>query len=241
MPALLLAVFTLLAAGILPFGGLYISSLPSGADVWVDGSYIGRTPLLIDGLREGKHSVTVTKAGWKVEEVDQNVSAGVTTPATVQLDPIKPLRAHGEIALHGLERGARISIDGGPWRALENEYAASVGTHRLSVREPLAKFERMILVYPEQTTHVLFAAPATDTQSAVVAPVSDYLPGSAAKVTGSRVVIRWGGHVAVGHLGDARFLVDKHDVVYDAPAGMVRGRLYLPLDLLLMLTGSKAK
>lgn len=240
MAALLLAVFTLLAAGVLPFGGLYISSLPSGADVWVDGSYIGRTPLLIDGLRAGKHAVTVTKAGWKVEEVDQNVSAGVTTPATVQLDAIKPLNSHGEIALHGLDRAAKISLDGGPWFDLDPEFNAPVGTHRLSIREPEAKFERMILVYPDQTTHVLFAAPA-DTHSAVVAPVSDYLPNSAAKVTGDRVVVRWGGHTAVGRLGDARFLVDRRDVVYDAPAGMVRGRLYLPLDLILTMTGTKTK
>lgn len=238
--AMLLAVFTL-GTGVLPFGGLYVTSLPSGADVWVDGSYIGRTPLLLDGLREGKHAVTVTKAGWKVEEVDQNVAAGVTTPATIQLEPIKPLRSHGEIALHGLDRAATISLDAGPWRQLQAEYDASVGTHHLSVREPEAKFERMILVYPDQTTHVLFAAPAAEGHSAVVAPVSDYLPGSAAKVSGDRVVVRWGGHKAVGHLGDAKFLVDGRDVVYDAPAGMVRGRLYLPLDLLLMLTGSKTK
>jgi hypothetical protein len=238
MPALLLAFFSLLAAGVLPFGGLYISSLPSGADVWVDGSYIGRTPLLIDGLRGGKHAVTVTKAGWKVEEVDQNVAAGVTTAATVLLDPIKPLHTHGEIALHGLDRDARVSIDAGPWLKLQPEYEAAVGTHSLSVREPQTRFERMILVYPEQTTHVLFVSPA-DTHSAVVAPVADYLPASSAKVSGDRVVVRWGGHVAVGHLGDARFLVDGRDVVYDAPAGMVRGRLYLPLDLILMLTGSK--
>ena len=240
MAAVLLAVFTLLAAGVLPFGGLYISSLPSGADVWVDGSYIGRTPLLIDGLRAGKHAVTVTKAGWKVEEEDQNVTAGITTPATVQLDPVKPLKSQGSIVLHGLDRAAKVSIDGGAWQRLENAYAALVGTHRLSVREPEAKFERTVLVYPDQTTHVLFAAPA-QTHSAVVAPVSDYLPGSAAKVKGDRVVVRWGGHVAVGRLGDARFLVDGRDVVYDAPAGMVSGRLYLPLDLILMITGSKSK
>jgi hypothetical protein len=98
----------------------------------------------------------------------------------------------------------------------------------------------MILVYPQQTTHVLFAAPV-DTHSAVVAPVADYVPASAAKVRGDRVVVRWGGHTAVGHLGDARFLVDGRDVVYDAPAGMVRGRLYLPLDLILTLTGTKTK
>ena len=240
MAALLLAAFALLAAGVLPFGGLFISSLPAGADVWVDGSYIGRTPLLIQGLREGKHSVTVTKAGWKVEEVDQNVAAGITTPATIQLSPIKPLHSKGHIALHGLDPAAKISLDGNAWHPLEPELDAAVGTHHLSVREPEAKFERTILVYPDQTTHVLFAAPA-DTHSAVVAPVGDYLPASAAKVSGGRVVVKWGGHTAVGRVGDAKFLVDGRDVVYDAPAGMVRGRLYLPLDLILMITGSKAK
>jgi hypothetical protein len=238
MLAPLLALLLLLAAGVLPFGGLYITSLPSGADVWVDGSYIGRTPLLLDGLREGKHALTVTKAGWKVEEVDQNVSAGVTTAATLQLEPIKPLHTHGQIALHGIERDARVSIDGGPWQPYAPEYEAAVGTHFIAVREPQTKFERMILVYPEQTTHVLFATHA-ETHSAVVAPLADYLPVSSVQVSGDRVVVRWSGHVAVGHLGDARFLVDGHDVVYDAPAGMVSGRLYLPLDLILTLTGSK--
>ncbi|HEY9181215.1 MAG TPA: hypothetical protein VIO32_10885, partial [Candidatus Baltobacteraceae bacterium] len=155
-----------------------------------------------------------------------------------QLEPVKPLKTRGDIALHGLNRAAKVSIDGGPWLPLQNEYEALVGTRRLSVREARAKFERTVLVYPAQTTHVLFAAPA-DTHSAVVAPISDYLPAGAAKITGNRVVVRWGGHVAVGHLGDARFLVDRRDVVYDAPAGMVRGRLYLPLDLLLTITGSK--
>ena len=240
MPALILAVFALLAAGILPFGGLYVTSLPSGADVWVDGSYIGRTPLLVDGLREGKHAVTVTKAGWKVEEVDQNVTPGITTPATIQLQPIKALHARGRIAPHGLDRAARLSIDGGPWQSLRADYQVAVGTHHVSVREPESKFNRDVIVYPDETTHVLFAAP-TDTHSAVVAPLDDYMPASAAKIAAGRLVIRYGGHTVVGHIGDAKFVVDGRDVVYDAPAGMVRGSLYLPLDLILMITGSKSK
>jgi hypothetical protein len=79
--------------------------------------------------------------------------------------------------------------------------------------------------------------PSNDEHSAVVAPLQDYLPQTAAKVTAGRLVIRWGGHTVVGHMGDARFLVDGRDVVYDAPAGLVRGRLYLPLDLILTITG----
>lgn len=241
MLAPLLSLLMLLAAGVLPFGGLYISSLPSGADVWVDGKYIGRTPLLLDGLREGKHAVTITKSGWKVEEVDQNVTPGVTTSAAIQLQPTKPLRTTGDIDVHGLDRAARVAIDGGRWQNVQPEYTVRAGMHHLSVREPEAKFERTITVYSGQATHVLFAAPA-DTHSAVVARLTDYFPASAASISHGRVVVRWAGHTAVGRLGDARFVVDRRNVVYDAPAGMVRGRLYLPLGLLLMLSGgSKTK
>jgi hypothetical protein len=231
--------FALLAA-LMPFGGLYLTSLPSGADVWIDGSYIGRTPLLVDGLREGKHSVTITKAGWRVEEVDQNVTAGVTTPASVQLAPLDPPPLHGAIALHGLDAAAKVSIDGGPWLPLQRRYDVTSGTHHLTVREPESRFERDVTVYPDQATNVLLAAPV-EAHSAVVAAVTDYVPASAAKVEDGRLVVRWAGHVVVGHLGDSKFLIDGRSVVYDAPAGMVGGKLYLPLDLILQITRTKAK
>jgi hypothetical protein len=96
-------------------------------------------------------------------------------------------------------------------------------------------------VYPDQTTHVVFREPQAETHSAVVAPLQNYIPASAAKVTGDRLVVKWGGHVVIGKLGDAKFLVDGRTVVYDAPAGMVSGRLYLPLDLIQSITGSKSK
>ncbi len=227
----------ILAAIVLPFGGVYVNSLPSGADVWVDGSYIGRTPLLIDGLRAGKHALTITKSGWKVQEVDEQVTAGVVSTATVQLDPAKGIRGSGTIALHGLKRSARVSLDGAPSAPLESEYDVAAGTHHLSVRDSSVRFERMILVYPDQVTHVLLRAPSADEHSAVVAPLEAYLPAGAAKVADGRLVIHWGGHTVVGRMGDARFLVDGRDVVYDAPAGLVRGRLYLPLDLILTITG----
>lgn len=236
----MLRALVLLAALILPFGGLYITSLPNGADVWVDGSYIGRTPLLIDGLRSGKHAVTITKAGWKVEEVDQDVTAGVVTPATVQLEALTASGEDGTLTLLGLSKEATVSLDGGPPQPLEDAYQAQQGMHQLVVRDAHVKFERSITIYPNQTTYVLFTAPSEE-RSGVVAPVAEYMPASAAKISGQRLIVKWNGHLAEGHIGDARFLVDGRDVVYDAPAGLVRGRLYLPLDLILTITGGKAK
>lgn len=238
MPVLLVL---LALVNLLPFGGLYVNTLPSGADVWIDGTYVGRTPLLVDGLRAGKHDMTVTKTGWRVEEVDQTIDAGVTTDATVQLVPVGPITQRGKLMLHGLDRRARVCIDQTPCLPLRSDYDLQSGAHRLVVREPEEKFKRAFAIYPGQTTHILFAPSSVDSHSAIVAPLTDYMPATSSRIEGNRLVIRWGGHTVVGHIGDARFVVDGRPIVYDAPAGFVRGRLYLPLRLLLAITGrSKA-
>jgi hypothetical protein len=230
-----------LLAALLPFGAMYVTSLPAGADVWVDGSYIGRTPVLVDGLRSGKHAITITKSGWKVAEVDQDIAGGNTVATNVMLSPLAPPPARGELELHGLEAGAKVSFDHQAWRPLEPRYELPIGQHHLSIREGQGKFERDVTLYPDQTTHVVFRPPAQETHSAVVAALASYVPAAAAKVTGERIVVKWGGHTVVGRLGDAKFLVDGRDVVYDAPAGMVSGRLYLPLELIMTITGAKTK
>ena len=222
------------------FGGFFVTSLPPGADVWIDGTYIGRTPLLIDGLRAGKHSLTVTKTGWKVAEQDELLSGGVTTPVTIELQAASNGPAgDGTIAIHGVAAGAIVSIDGHPPIPVQSEYRVGAGEHRIIVRAQGARYERTIVVYGGQTTHMLLRPPLADARSAVVAPLSAYLPASAYTVVKDRLVIRWGDHLVVGRLGDARFTVDHRDQTYDAPAGLVRGKLYLPLDLILAITGKK--
>ena len=228
-------------AAILPFGGIYVTSLPSGADVWVDGSYVGRTPVLIDGLRSGKHAVTITKSGWRVSELDQDVAAGSIGAATIQLSPIDPPMSRGSVELHGLDASAKISFDHQAWHAPEARFDLPSGEHHLSVKETKARFERDITIFPDQTTHVMFRAPSADTRAAVVAALENYIPASASKIEGERITVKWGGHLVTGKLGDAKFMVDGKAVTYDAPAGMVNGRLYLPLDLIESITGSKSK
>lgn len=236
----MLSLCALLAALVLPFGGLYLTSLPSGADAWVDGTYVGRTPLFIDGLRAGTHDLTITKTGWSVEQLDEEIAAGMTMPLNVQLRAVDPERRDGTIAIHGLDGPATIAIDGAKPRALVGKVRVIAGVHRLQIRDAEAAFDRSVTVYPEQVTHVLLHVAARE-RSGVVAPMAAYLPRSAASISGDRLLIRWQHHLVQGRLGDARFLVDGREVVYDAPAGLVRGRLYLPLDLILTLTGNGTK
>jgi hypothetical protein len=49
------------------FGSLEISSVPSGADVYLDGTLKGTTPMTIHGVKTGlSHEVKMTKSGYSV-------------------------------------------------------------------------------------------------------------------------------------------------------------------------------
>jgi hypothetical protein len=76
-------------------GSIDISSSPTGASIYVDGSYIGTTPGSADNLVEGSHRVLLQKTGYsdwakmvKVTEgdttiVDADLAAVTTAPTTV--------------------------------------------------------------------------------------------------------------------------------------------------------------
>jgi hypothetical protein len=63
-------------------GGITISTEPSGADVLVDGIPAGTTPLTLDNVTEGDHTVEVRKEGY--EPVVENVTVTGGENATVE-------------------------------------------------------------------------------------------------------------------------------------------------------------
>ena len=66
---------------ILP-GGISVSSEPSGAQVWVDGTPAGSTPLTLTNVTEGDHAVEIRKEGF--EPVRENVTVTGGENATVE-------------------------------------------------------------------------------------------------------------------------------------------------------------
>ncbi len=46
---------------------LMVASNPDGADISVDGSFVGNAPSTVN-LSEGDHTITVTKSGFKIWE-----------------------------------------------------------------------------------------------------------------------------------------------------------------------------
>lgn len=88
------------------YGSLDVTSTPRGATVTVDGRNCGETPLTIDNLLEGSHTVTLSLAGYASES--RNVSISKDSPATVSAT----LHNGKEITISTEESGAEIFIDG---------------------------------------------------------------------------------------------------------------------------------
>jgi hypothetical protein len=224
-----------------PTGSLYVTTLPTGADVWIDGMYVGRSPLVLSGLAAGRHTLGLTKTGWDPEQVDISVVSAQTTLSSTKLDPaktgVRPLP--GSIAIHGIPADSTF-IDGvAAMPGKDGTIAASAGTHELSVRTPRGRITRSVRVWPQTRTDVVLQPAVEAPRPSVVAPAEDYVPRSAIRIVGERVVIRYGGHEIVGHIGSTAYRVDGKAVDYGEAPTMIGPRLYLPLELLAKLSAGQ--
>ncbi len=69
------------------FGYINISTSPEqGAKVFVDGDYIGESPIKTDKLASGTHTVRVMKEMFKMKEQSFTVNDGQTTNANITMD-----------------------------------------------------------------------------------------------------------------------------------------------------------
>ena len=221
--------------GAAPTGATFITTLPSGADVWLDGTYMGHSPVLVDALTVGAHRLMLSRTGWTPEDLAIAIAAGQTqTTSVVLVRDGTAGEGTGSIAILSMtkdgapaDRVEAVTIDGQPVApAKDGSYAAPAGTHDVTIAGAQGKQTR---------TEVVLSADEAP-RSIVIAPADDYLPAAAFHLDGTRLVVRWGGHEVVAHIGTTTYLIDRHAVSYDAPPTLIRNRVYLPLELLTMLT-----
>jgi hypothetical protein len=239
-PSANLAVFAFAAVALLgaaPTGAIFVTTLPSGADVWLDGTYVGHSPAVVDALAVGVHHLTLTRTGWGPEDLAVEIAPSQTqTTSVVLVRDGKTNEALGTIVIHAPDRLGPVTIDGQPAVvAKDGTVAAVAGTHDLTIAVSQGKQTRTVTVYPSTRTDVVLG---TDTvvRSLVIAPADDYLPATAFHLEGTRLVLRYGGHEVIAHLGATSYTIDRQAASYDAPPTVIRNRIYLPLELLTMLT-----
>jgi hypothetical protein len=114
-------------------GRIYITTIPSGADVFIDGVWYGETPGMIVDVPPGQRVVTLTKEGYVQRQHTVYVQAQRITMLTgIRLSPDVP-------------QTGSISVSSIPWSAvvyLDDQYkgltpvtiqGVSLGTHSLKV------------------------------------------------------------------------------------------------------------
>ncbi|HEV2737499.1 MAG TPA: PEGA domain-containing protein [Candidatus Elarobacter sp.] len=232
------AVVCALLLAAVPTGSLYVTTLPTGADVWIDGTYVGRSPLVLGALAAGRHTVGLTKTGWSPLQLDVSVVVGQTTLSSTRLEPVRAGTLHpllGWIGIHGKVRTAYV--DGRPAvPAKDGTIAVAAGTHELTARTPRGRITRSVMVWPGTRTEVVLQPEVEAVRPSVVAPAEDYVPRGAIRLVGEKVVVRYGGHEVIGHIGSTAYRVDGKLVDYGEAPTMIGSRLYLPLDLLTTLS-----
>ena len=226
--------------GAAPSGAIFLTSLPSGADVWLDGTYVGRSPLVVDALAVGEHHLTLTRSGWTPRDLSVSVAAAQTVASSVVLarDAKAGGAAAGTIAVHAAVPPATVTLDGQPAQlGKDGVIATSAGVHEIAFGEGSSKFVRQVTVYPQTRTEVVLRAEA-ERRSVVIAPADDYLPSSAYKIDGARLVVHYAGHDVIARLGIKEYSVDRRPAAFDSAPTVIGTRLYLPLELLTMLTAN---
>jgi hypothetical protein len=73
---------------------LFVSSSPSGADVYIDGSYQGLTPINISDLALGFHTVRVAKSEYNTYSTSVIISENNTTTITAYLSQKNDVKIH---------------------------------------------------------------------------------------------------------------------------------------------------
>jgi hypothetical protein len=225
----------LFLAGAGPTGTLWITTLPAGADVWLDGIYVGRSPLVVDALAAGDHKLTLTRTGWTPQDISASVTPGQTLTTAVVLRREAPLPSgSGTLAIHGLHP-ASVIVDGASMLLpKDGVLAVTAGTHELAFAGAQGRVTRSVTVYPQTRTDVILSNEG-ETRSAVIAPADDYLPAGSFRVDGTQITARFGGHDVSARLGTTEVRVDGKVTSYDAAPTVINGRLYLPIDLLVLL------
>jgi hypothetical protein len=93
-----------------PNGSIAITSIPSGAEVYIDGTPRGMTPAIFPEVPPGDHQVTLSSRGYDDRSHIVSVGSGQMAAINVKLDALKKIT--GSLAVITDPQGAEIFMDG---------------------------------------------------------------------------------------------------------------------------------
>ena len=128
-------------------GALSITSTPSGAKVWLEKKYKGKTPLTIRKISEGDYTITLVKTGYAKTRKTLYVGKDKTTYMSVDMPS-----SLGSLALKSEPSGAKVYINGVYYGDTPLEVGKiKPGTHRIQMKKDSASWSGSVKVSSGQT------------------------------------------------------------------------------------------
>ena len=132
-------------------GTLDVRSDPTGAQVYLDGDYLGRTPL-VASVRAGRHRVEVRKAGYAPYRANVRVAPGERVQIYARLVP--EVRT-GRLEVRSQPEGARVYLDGGYRGRTPLELELDPGVYDLRLALPgYGEYREQVRIRAGETTRV---------------------------------------------------------------------------------------
>ncbi len=135
---------------------LVIKSNVSKAEVFLNGNYMGNTPLEINSVRPGRYTLELRKKGYEREKRHIEVKKGRKTEYNISLEEIL-----GYISFSGLVPGSDVVVDGVTFHNYGNNsstnkvVSVAPGAYMVTVnRFGYETFSKSVTVFPYQITPV---------------------------------------------------------------------------------------
>lgn len=126
------------------YASLELTSTPSNATVALDGKYVGETPLILNNILVGNHTVTVTKQGFSKVEKTIELKEEIENNISVVLPNTK------EVSITSNPTIADVYIDGVYKGVTPLKTVLSYGEHMIRfIKDGYYKVEKTIKVYDD--------------------------------------------------------------------------------------------
>jgi len=111
-------------------GSFYVNSTPGGARVLVDGAAAGSTPLILENITAGSHTITLEKDGYAAATRQVTPASGLRVPVEIALEPLPATTVPATAAPSPTRAAGLLPALAGALLALVTGIAWRNGSHR---------------------------------------------------------------------------------------------------------------
>ena len=208
--------FTKVNGKLKKLGSLYIKSKPTGAAIYINGDYKGRTPLSVKIVPDKTMDIKLTKDYYE----DFKKTLIIKESKVEKLDA-KLKKQRGTISLKGLTKGASITINNRKYKINKEELALPVGKYNFEISKPGYVDQSISLTVNSNQTQSIDAALKKKTTAGAVTR-SIFIPGWGQGYQGKTARawiygLAFGGGLAgsIIYTGKYNTAIDDYNTIYE--------------------------